>query len=465
MTWWHYLLLVNLYLILFFGFYALLLRRETFFQLNRIYLVGTAVLSFILPLVQVQWVKQWFITEQVRQTIYQVNPQIVFLIKAQQQSNITLGQIIAGIYFAGAIVFGIKLLWQLIAVKRLLRQKPEAAAWSFFKKIKVDENMQQQGAIMAHEQVHARQWHSADILLVEAIVIINWFNPVVYLCRKAIKHIHEYIADSNAINEGYSKSEYAMLLLSQTFNVPTHNLTNTFFNNSMLKQRIWMLQKSKSRRVALVKYGFSAPLFILMLALSSATISNSSVVKAIQHKAERVLDAPAGTDIKSANVKQQPNELNRNRQLSFAGKLSESEAEFPREPALAEATDNNIKQTNEVFTSVEQVPEFEGGMEKFYRYIAQHIRYPKLAYESNVQGRAIITFVVEKDGSLSNIHSLRDPGAGLGDEAIRVMAQSPRWMPGRQNGKTVRVQYTVPILFTLQDEDKTPTDTLAAAMN
>jgi beta-lactamase regulating signal transducer with metallopeptidase domain len=90
-------------------------------------------------------------------------------------------------------------------------------------------------------------------------MIINWFNPVVYLYRFAIKHIHEYIADRQAIKAGNDKAEYALLLLSQTFNAPAHQLVNPFYNHSLLKQRIMMLQKNKSQRIKLLKYGCRHP--------------------------------------------------------------------------------------------------------------------------------------------------------------------------------------------------------------
>ncbi|WP_158825366.1 M56 family metallopeptidase [Mucilaginibacter lacusdianchii] len=468
MTWWHYLLLSNLYLILFFGFYALLLRRETFFQLNRIYLVGSALLSFGIPLVQLDRVKQWLITQQVRETIYQASPQFIYAITpGQGNQHITLGQVMLFIYIAGIIVLTCKLLWQLLALRRFIQSGD--GAWSFFKKIKVDEALAQHNVIMAHEQVHARQWHSADVLLIEAVMIVNWFNPIVYLYRGAIKNIHEYIADRDALKDGASKAEYAMLLLSQTFNAPVHGLLNPFFNKSMLKQRILMLQKSRSNRMALVKYGFSAPLFALMVILSSATISNSGVVKDIHQKAEQVFELPANASLLPAEdiVNTAPASIIQRSWPSVltSGHIPKRNIKQPAESlinkkSLSVNKSGNIEdQHNEVFTSAEHTPEFPGGIEKFYQFLGQQIRYPKTARDNNIQGRVIVTFVVEKDGSLSDVHSLRGPGSGLEEEAVRVIARSPSWIPGVQNGNKVRVQYTVPVLFTMANDDVPKPDT------
>lgn len=107
---------------------------------------------------------------------------------------------------------------------------------------------------------------------------------------------------------------------------------------------------------------------------------------------------------------------------------------------------------NAIFTAVEINPNPPGGMEKFYAYLGKKIQYPNLARENNVQGRVTLQFVVEKDGSFTDIKILRDPGSGLGDEAVRVLKSAPRWSPGIQNGKPVRVQFTIPVNFTMPEQ-------------
>ncbi|MCJ8208209.1 energy transducer TonB [Mucilaginibacter sp. RS28] len=104
---------------------------------------------------------------------------------------------------------------------------------------------------------------------------------------------------------------------------------------------------------------------------------------------------------------------------------------------------------DEIFTATEQPAEFPGGMQAFGKFLAANIRYPKKEREENIQGKVILTFVVEKDGRLSDIKSLRSPNEALSNEAIRVMEASPKWIPGRQNNVAVRQQYTVPISFSL----------------
>ncbi len=124
-------------------------------------------------------------------------------------------------------------------------------------------------------------------------------------------------------------------------------------------------------------------------------------------------------------------------------RIDEPVGEAPKEAAVVE--DNSILN----FASVEVVPDFPGGMKKFYEFVGKNYNYPPAAREQNVTGRVTMSFVVEKDGSLTDIKVLRDLGFGTGEEAIRLLKSSPRWKPGVQNGRPVRVAYTLPITLNL----------------
>ncbi|AMR31144.1 energy transducer TonB [Mucilaginibacter sp. PAMC 26640] len=108
---------------------------------------------------------------------------------------------------------------------------------------------------------------------------------------------------------------------------------------------------------------------------------------------------------------------------------------------------------NQIFTAVEKQPTFPGGEGGFGKYLSKNLRYPAIARENNVQGRVVLTFVVERDGSLTDIKVLRPLGSGTDEEAIRVLKSSPKWSPGIQNGRPVRVQYSIPINFALASEE------------
>ncbi|MBP9990092.1 MAG: TonB family protein [Bacteroidales bacterium] len=115
--------------------------------------------------------------------------------------------------------------------------------------------------------------------------------------------------------------------------------------------------------------------------------------------------------------------------------------EVPQEETVVE---------EEIFTVVENEPEFPGGMEALYKYLGESIKYPQVAKENNITGKVYVTFVVEKDGSIANPRVLRDIGGGCGQEAIRVVKAMPKWKPGKQRGKAVRVQFNLPVSFNLQ---------------
>jgi len=104
----------------------------------------------------------------------------------------------------------------------------------------------------------------------------------------------------------------------------------------------------------------------------------------------------------------------------------------------------------QIFMVVESMPEYPGGEPALYKYLAENIKYPQMAKESGIQGRVFVTFVVERDGKVTDVRVLRGIGGGCDEEAIRVVNNMPKWSPGKQRGKSVRVQYNLPVKFTLQ---------------
>jgi hypothetical protein len=535
MNWWHYLILANLYLALFYGFYLLLLRKETYFMLNRIYLVSAAVLSFLIPLIQAEWVKNLFITQKVQQTIYYIDPSFVYQV-TPTESGFTIAQLFATVYWLVAVLLLARLFYRFFKLRKYLQTDGNGSAFSFFNRIKVDENLPEKEIIMQHELVHAIQFHSADVLLFEALTILNWFNPIIYFYRKAIKYNHEFIADRNAVSFGVDKSDYALLLLSQTMNVPPNTLVNSFFNQSLLKQRIMMLHKNPSKRSALLKYGLSAPLFVVMLILTSATVSKQKTILKISNKIssdatvkevaldirnqvtlpstplteKRTIKTASTLKGKVVNISGDPlagvkitytkknnniitTDQNGDFKISnytdgdlltfeyasygvIAKSFSNEKGKLPvvvlqgnRSSAITAITINKNSANGEVvsFAAVDKLPTFPGGERAFGEYLSKAIRYPKEAHDNKTQGRVIISFIVEKDGKLNDIKVLRDIGGGCGAEAIRVLSESPTWNPGIQNEKPVRVAYTMPVNFTLDDSvsKRNPTQGKVRFMN
>ncbi|MEJ7694326.1 M56 family metallopeptidase, partial [Daejeonella sp.] len=279
----NYLLQTNLYLLLFMGFYVLVLRNETFFRQNRFFLNTSIFLSFLIPFINSDWFRDLFITQKVREAAIipsQMIYETVIVGINEEASSLTAADAIFWIYTAGAAILTVRFLIRLALLKSNLTAA-KGTAFSFFKTLVVDKDMPKIDTIIDHENVHMRQWHSADIIFIELAAIVNWFNPVMYLYKKEIRHIHEFIADEEASGLMQSKSDYALLLFSNTLGVDPFHLSNNFFNKSLLKRRVLMLHRTKSRSTRLWKYGFSAPLFMLMLIVSAATVQSEVIIRPV----------------------------------------------------------------------------------------------------------------------------------------------------------------------------------------
>lgn len=533
MSWAHYLLQVNIYLIVFFCFYRLLLDKETYFVLNRVYLVGSGVLSLIIPFLRFEWLAKQNVAQQVYITVDQLNG---FAIPYQPIEKFNWGNLIVTVYLIGILFFIVRFIFRLIEVHRMFNVAKEGLSFSFLNKKVIAENMTNNAIITAHEDVHIRQKHTLDILFFELLAIFTWFNPIIYLYKLTIKNIHEFLADEAAAGIQGDKESYALLLLGQAFSTNPDNLTSGFFTKSLLKKRIFMLHKQRSKKTVILKYGLFVPLFALTLVLSSGTIRKNDQLIAVASKIPlnnlqnvvedvvnplkpkevllnntsekranmiwktlyqslgdqikgpiptlninskslayinfRLEDGQITTmDVKGTlqnKVKQELIKDLRSFKPSLAAKdgdysiqvvLSpEGSAQAGSAPQHANSEGRTIlpdlivsaqKEKEKVyqFVTLEQPPTYPGGMNKFYAFLSTQLKYPDLALASQTQGTVLTSFIVEKDGTLSSIKVERELGFGLDEEAIRVLKQSPNWIPGHQNGRAVRVRYSLPIRF------------------
>jgi TonB family protein len=553
----HYLLQVNLYLIVFFGFYKLLLDKETYFTLNRIYLVAAGLLSLCTPFIRLEWLTEQKAAQQVYTSVNWEAVLAQTTIATERNDGFNLGNAFVYIYCTGIVFFLLRFVFNLLAVKKLITVSKAGSAFSFFGKKVIDQELPQMDVIDIHEEAHIKQWHSLDILFFEIIGIITWLNPVIYLYKKAIKNIHEYLADELAAEFQGDKAEYAMLLLSKSFGISPNTLTNGFLEKSLIKKRIFMLHKERSKKIAIMKYGIFIPLFALLIVLASATVRKNEKLLSITDQipmdkpiemVENMVTSPEKTIIPpkisvdgktdsnwkgfyqflAQNIKYpkaaNSNQIQGNTQIKFnlqGGKviritsniklgagcdeevmkailtykgfkmvadgkyaltvsfsIPESSKEFKHKllpkpgdyvnlnkiniiSYLSKTIESGIsngksENTNKVydFVSIEKQPEFPGGVTKFYKYVGSNIKYPKMAQDKNVQGKVFLSFVVERDGSLSDIQITRGLGSGTDEEAIRVLEESPKWNPGIQNGLAVRVKYNININFKLNDPVK-----------
>lgn len=446
----HYLLQANLYLALFYGFYWLWLRRETFHQLNRAYLLAAAALSLFIPVLQSDWVRSWFLTERVHEAVYTYyDLDAVFVTALPQQSvGLTWGDAFAFVYMAGVLVGLGRLSFQLAHLQRFLNRRKSTAgrmAFSFFNHLVVGRHLDGHDTILIHERVHARQLHSADVLLVELLAIFNWFNPAVYAYRQSLRAVHEFIADQHASRHAPTKADYALLLFAKQFGV-SPQLTNSFFSQSLLRRRVAMLQQAHSPRRALLKYGLTAPLFGAMLVFSSAAVSDSRALETV----ERVVQSEQ--PLRSAPVPVlEPD--------GTKADFSDLDEAVALSPELQQKMRGDTVPPTAVFTAVEKPAEFPGGPSALGMFLMRNLRYPKEAQVARATGKVFVSFIVEEHGAVTNAQVIKGVGYGTEAEALRVVRLMPAWKPGRQSGRVVRSQYTLPITFAI---DKPPVPAVGA---
>ena len=416
---WIYLLKANVGIALFYAFYKLFCQRDTFFQWRRFALLSFLGISFIYPLLNIQdWVKEqpamyeladyyatWMATEEITAT----TPMVIDA--PQLPSLLTIG---IYLYYIGVIVMSFRFIVQLFSVlrmrwkgtrsivngQRIISIPTEADPFSFFGWIFLylpglkDESREE---ILKHEQTHARQWHSMDVILCELINIVCWFNPFAWLIKTEIRLNLEYLADNKVAETTSDCKMYQYHLLNLVNKNVQTGLCNNF-NVSHLKHRIIMMNKKRTHTAGRIKYALFVPLAAALLIASNISCISSEKQEEISEK---------------------------------------------QESRAAEG---------EVFQVVEEMPEFPGGMAECMKWLGQNIKYPAEAKEKGVQGRVIVQMVVEKDGTITNAKVVRGVDPLLDAEALRVVNQSPKWKPGMQKGEAVRVKYTLPIMFKLNGD-------------
>ncbi len=292
MNWAHYLLQVNIYLIIFYGFYRLLLAKETYFMLNRFYLVISGFLSLIIPFLRFDWIAKQEVAKQVSIGVghFQVLWQDQTLPNPASPA-FSWGNVIVVLYIAGMVYFGGRFFYQLYLVRRVFLLAPSGSAFSFFGSKVVSPDVPEPAIVHQHEDTHIRQKHSLDVLFFELIGILTWLNPVVYAYKNAIKNIHEFLADREAAALHGDREAYSLLLLSQAIGASPSDLAHGFFHKSLLKKRIHMLHKERSAKTAMFKYGLFVPLFALALILSSATMRDNNRLLAVTAQLPAIKEA------------------------------------------------------------------------------------------------------------------------------------------------------------------------------
>ncbi|MEL7376564.1 MAG: TonB family protein, partial [Bacteroidota bacterium] len=317
---------------------------------------------------------------------------------------------------------------------RLIVNEKVRAPFSFFSSVFVstsDLNQRPEllSRLLEHEQVHVQRWHSLDLLLIELTRCILWWHPVLPAYKRAVRQSHEFEADAAVLRERKSeKQSYGRQLLNRLDN-PTRRLEDQLANqfyHSFISKRLQMMNAIPTSPKLRWKYALIVPILFagVILFAGSSVKSNSATSYAAM-----VTDTlPPGTGDRPVF------------------QVVENMPAFPVEA--------------EGLSDAEQTAAAQRGL---LEYIYTRIKYPAAARTNGVEGMAVISFVVEENGTLADITIARDPGAGLGEEARRVISQMNEdgivWSPGRQGGELVRVKMNMPIRFALEGDEEVETST------
>lgn len=447
-----YLLQANAGIALFYAFYKLFCCRDTFLVWRRVVLLLLPVLSFLLPWVGMSdWMQgQTAVTRVADYYETLALPEVLVTPLNSMGRTVGFYRLCSLVLWVGMVSLCGRILIQLISLFRLARISPSgvlegvrvrylqepSGAFSFFgwifvckDSVKPDEVKE----VLTHELAHVRQWHSVDILLMEALTAICWWNPFAWLVRQEVRRNLEYLADRSVIASGVAPRHYQYHLLQAVCSFPEIGLSN-HFNFTHLKERIIMMNKKQTNGAAHLKYVlFALPAFALLVAGNvSCTSETKPADEAVQENPEKVaVEAEPG--------KEQP-------VPSESSNVTVSVAEVGEGQAIPEASSAE----EDILEVAEVMPEFPGGYKALLEFISKNVSYPEEAMKNAWQGRVVLQFVIEKDGAVSNIKVLRSVNETLDNEAMRVIREMPKWTPGKDKGKEVRCKYTIPIVFALK---------------
>ena len=473
-----YILEVIVFQALFLAVYQLWFRKETFFNINRIYLISTALLAFVLPFMQFELFQNQI---PLRENIFFL-PEVVVTAEASEVAaapvpqetdwSIYLLLYAAGVFFSTGMLFRkYQEIQRYFRFKRKNDTTPKMitipnsdAAFTFMGTIFIGENINAEAKahIMAHEEVHLKHWHGLDLMLFELMRVVFWFNPLVYIYQNKLAEIHEFIADAQAMRKTEMKTYYNQLL-NTAFGTQHISFINTFFNHSLIKKRIVMLQKQSKQRAGL-KYLVLIPVIAGILTYVGCTDDNGLAEnKAALTLEEQVADLEATLDAKEEisieERKLVSNLLNKANQKALPPPPPPPSL---NEDAVIEVVETQSqKEINDVpFAVVEEVPVFPGCeslqtnaerkkcmSEQVSQLINANFN-TKVGEELQLKGvqRIYTRFRINENGDIVDIES-RASVPELEKEAERVVSLLPKITPGKHKGKNVGVLYSLPIVF------------------
>ena len=420
-----YIIKTTLYISVFQSFYLLVMRKTTFFRLNRIVFLAGTFLCLALPFVKIHMPVESAVISPIALIEDAISAEPMSLPAAVVGAEATVNWsrlMIISIFLSGALVSFIVTAVSYMRMCIMIRSaKPETIAQTQIRVIEEDipsfswgrhivigrKDLKENPAILTHERMHVRCGHSFDLMAYTIVTTLQWFNPIAWIARTELKMLHEYEADELTINKGIDATQYQLLLVKKAVGAKRFQLANGF-NHSKLKNRITMMHKNKTNKWMRLAYFLCIPALIgaMCCCAQNSKADNITAAEAMSDNA-----ASSDTEIKTL-------------------------------------TDTLEKKDPVPFQHVEVKPTFNGGdANQFSRWVNQQLEYPEKCKKEGISGRVTLSFTVSETGKVTDVKVLRGVHKDLDNEAIRVVSSSPDWTPGEANGKVVAVSYTFPIIF------------------
>lgn len=413
-----YIIKSALCLAAFYLFYKLLLSHDTLHRFNRIALLFILGLSAIMPFVSYN-INHFKRTEGMANISVEQPFGGQIIMDANSEPAPAWADYLLLVYLAGLLFFVMKNIISLIRMKKFIDRcekkrmedgtciylsESEIGPFSWMNKIYMsyEDWKNNNEPIISHEKAHIAYRHSIDLIFAQLFVILQWFNPASWLLKREIQAVHEYQADATVIRKGISMQSYQELIIEKAIGNKLCTLANNL-NNCSTKKRIIMMIKKPTGPWARLKLLYVIPVSLLFVFTFASTKASSLTSQLL--------------NVSVSNV--------------FSTQVAE----------------------DSVFTVVNKMPEFQGGVLGLDHFLRQNIKYPASCRDENIQGRVMVEFIIEKDGSISNVAIVKSVEERLDNEATRVISIMPDWTPGYNGDVPVRVKYTIPINFKLSNDE------------
>ena len=343
--------------------------------------------------------------------------------------------------------------------------------------------------IVRHEMSHIAHHHSADILFVELMMILQWFNPFIYLYKRELQSLHEYMADRDVVATGIDKQNYMMLILQQCTAVDFSNMSNNF-SFILTKKRLKMITQNKKAKGVVIKALLTLPLFALLLFANCQTNGQNKASAENTKETEKTVEAANLTNFKLSDgcivsfsdpleitFSDEEAGISKTRYYFNLNDIKNDTTFMMGEHEIVAVKNHDeynslsvkidgkdldinflggmVKDDSETSVEPDTPATFPGGEFKMVEYLRDNLIYPEPAREKGIEGKVYVQFVVEEDGSITNVKIMRSVNKWLDAEAFRVIKSMPKWNPGTQNGKPVRTTMMLPINFKINGETTT----------